>query len=162
MKYCAQQMALLSANKILVKEMAKQYKRVYAFPQNFIFPTDSPIHGKIVVKVNSFTNPVPVENIQIASLVSEYLLYSQGESVVKELELMLFLGRHWRLFAGHLHESLWESNLAIKLGDFLAVKPIAWNDRENHHYGLSRVLTGVQNNGINPILAQLLGLFPKE
>lgn len=69
---------------------AKRYKRVYTFPQNFIFPVDSPIHGKIVVEVNSFTNPVPVESVQIASLVSEYLLSSQGEAVVKELELVPF------------------------------------------------------------------------
>lgn len=68
----------------------KRYKRVYTFPQNFDYPKDSPIHGKIVLEVNSFSIPIPTELVTIRSLVSEYLENKYGGHILEELDLVPF------------------------------------------------------------------------
>ena len=73
------------------KESEKQrYKRVYSFPQSFDYPKDSVIHGKIVVEINSFSTPFPVEKVVIQSLVAEYLQVTYGDEELKKLELEPF------------------------------------------------------------------------
>jgi len=68
----------------------KRYKRVYTFPQNFDYPENSQIHGKIVLEINSFSTPIPTEFVEIKSLVSEYLERTYGIDVLEELELKPF------------------------------------------------------------------------
>lgn len=68
----------------------KRYKRVYIFPQNFNYPENSPIHGKIVLEINSFSTPIPTELVEIKSFVSEYLEEIHGVDVLEELELKPF------------------------------------------------------------------------
>jgi hypothetical protein len=68
----------------------KRYKRVYLFPQNFSYPENSPIHGKIILEVNSFATPAPSEKVQIISLVGEHLAANGGGDALKELNLENF------------------------------------------------------------------------
>lgn len=73
------------------KESEKQrYKRVYLFPQIVEYPDGSPIHSKIVVEVNSFSTPTPVESVEIKSLVANFLLEGYGQDVVNEEGLNSF------------------------------------------------------------------------
>jgi hypothetical protein len=67
-----------------------RYKRVYSFPQYFNYPENSPIHGKIVLEINSFSTPIPTEPVEIKSFVSEYLEETFGIDVLEELELKPF------------------------------------------------------------------------
>lgn len=56
------------------RESEKQrYKRVYAFPKVYDYPHASPIHDKVVLEVNAFSNPMPVEMVSISSLLGEFV-----------------------------------------------------------------------------------------
>jgi len=73
------------------KESEKQrYKRVYEFPKYFSYPTASPIHGRIILEVNSFSNPIPTEAVNILSLVGEYIKEKNGEAAQTSVGLESF------------------------------------------------------------------------
>lgn len=67
-----------------------RYKRVYEFQQNFDYPVDSPIHGKVVLEVNSFATPSPFEDVEITSFVGEHLESENGADVLTELDMEPF------------------------------------------------------------------------
>lgn len=51
----------------------KRYKRAYAYPKTFTYPSESPIHDKIILEVNAFSEPAPYENVYIQSIVGSYI-----------------------------------------------------------------------------------------
>jgi predicted nucleotidyltransferase component of viral defense system len=67
-----------------------RYKRVYEFEKNFEYPEDSPIHGKIILEINSFATPSPAEDVLITSLVAEHLERENGVEVLIELDMEPF------------------------------------------------------------------------
>lgn len=103
------------------KESEKQrYKRVYLFPQIVEYPEGSPIHSKIVVEVNSFSTPVPVESVKIKSLVADYIFKEYGQKVVTEEGLEgfeIFLLKPERIFCEKL---LALRRASFRGGDFFA------------------------------------------
>ena len=68
----------------------KRYKRAYNFPQIFTYPEGSPIHGKIILEINSFSDPTPTEEVEIISLAGEHLLNENSAEAVNELGLGAF------------------------------------------------------------------------
>jgi predicted nucleotidyltransferase component of viral defense system len=127
------------------KESEKQrYKRVYLFPQIVEYPEGSPIHSKIVVEVNSFSTPVPVESVKIKSLVAGYLHEEYGSAVVVDEGLdgfEIYLLKPERIFCEKL---LALRRASFRGGDFFA-------ERIRHVYDIhqmfqsKRILDWVNN-----------------
>ena len=69
---------------------SQRYKRVYEFPRLFQYPAQTNIHQKIVLEVNSFSEPAPTENVQIISLVGSYIQDNLDRKLLEESELVPF------------------------------------------------------------------------
>lgn len=73
------------------KESEKQrYKRVYEFPRHFDYPVSSPIHDRVILEVNAFSNPTPIETVTIVSTIGEYIGQHFGRDKQAERGLMSF------------------------------------------------------------------------
>ena len=73
------------------KESEKQrYKRVYEFPRYFDYPALSPIHDRVILEVNAFSNPTPIESVTIVSIMGEYIGQHFGKAKQEESGLMPF------------------------------------------------------------------------
>jgi predicted nucleotidyltransferase component of viral defense system len=64
---------------------ARRYKRIYQFPQVFQYPEHSIIHGKIVLEINCFAAPFPAEEVEISSLIADYLIAKERSDAVSDL-----------------------------------------------------------------------------
>lgn len=73
------------------KESEKQrYKRVYEFPKLTNYPKSSPIHDRVILEINAFSNPIPTEDIPLNSLVGDFIGNQYGEDEQSSFELMPF------------------------------------------------------------------------
>jgi predicted nucleotidyltransferase component of viral defense system len=73
------------------KESEKyRYKRVYEFPKLVDYPNLSPIHDRVILEVNAFSNPTPTENVEINSLIAAFIGKQYGAEEQNNFELQPF------------------------------------------------------------------------
>jgi len=68
----------------------QRVKRAYRFPTAFSYPTNSPIHDRIVLEINSFSTPTPTEEIEISSLIADVISKDGNIDILNELEMTSF------------------------------------------------------------------------